>query len=101
MELGINMEEYRWRAEYTKAYMTESWISSLIKFCESRNINLYENTENPEKHTTNDSYIMDGFIYQGYRNRDLYKLNMCRMQLQVITISNIIDTDRKILKQII
>ena len=95
MELGINIKEYGWRSEHTKAYMTESWLTSLIKFCESRNIELQETTDNPEKCTTNDSYIMDGFIDQGYRNKDLYKLNMCRMLLKVITISHIVNTDRR------
>lgn len=44
-------------------------------------------------------FIMDGLIDHGYGGKELRKLNYCRMWQKVITISDMITTDRNKIKE--
>lgn len=70
-------------------YLTPSWWRHLLEYCEKFHIRLHDPLPQLHPRTENDKAIMEMFHDQGYRGAVLRRLNICRMFLKVIFVSEI------------
>jgi hypothetical protein len=72
---------------------TPSWLTHLWIFCRASNLQLHPSTPTLQLQRTNDSYLMHQFYQYGYRDTELYHLNLCRLWCQAICLSDITTGD--------
>jgi len=70
-----------------------TWITSQWEFLYRNDIKLNGWDMLIEKQRENDMGLMEMFVNEGYRNDELILLNKCRMYLQVLTVSDVVDGD--------
>jgi hypothetical protein len=58
---------------------TNSWLKQLWEFCSESNIQVTSTTPQLTLARTNDEFLMKQFAAQGYRGKDLFNLNLCRL----------------------
>ena len=77
--------------------LTDCWVKSLWKFCWSSDIQVHLKIPHLKKLRQQDKFLMDAFIATNPSQKELFRLNMCRIHLQAITLADITTCDgRKI-----
>jgi hypothetical protein len=74
----------------TPVFLHISW-----EFCNDYNFILKDNQNQLDLRRVDDQYIMQAFTNQGYTDKQLRKLNFCRMWAQVITLADLTTGDGK------
>ena len=80
-------------------YLSDCWYKHLFKFVSKQPLEIVEDYPEVPTLRDRDSYIMQAFIDAGFRNKDLYLLNIMRMAMKVVTIADIATPDGKKLLQ--
>lgn len=73
--------------------LTNSWVFDLLRFCEEEDITIQDTCPNLALHTTNDEYLMQAFLDEGYQDTELAALNRCPLYLWAVTLSDISTAD--------
>ena len=82
-------------ADYSKfsKYVEDTWITSQWKFMWNAELHMKGWKLNMKKQREYDNALMEVFVNAGYDEETLKLLNKCRMHLQIITISDVVDGD--------
>jgi hypothetical protein len=72
-----------------EATLTDSWIKTVWKFAHRFKLAIQDSETKLSLHCSNDCFLMEEFASAGYREQDLAHLNICRMFLHAVTISDI------------
>jgi hypothetical protein len=91
LEVGIGgmLADIPW--EHTQEYMTDTWWRDLLVYLHQKEIHIHTKAARLPKNTVTDAFLMRLFIQHGFRKTDLRLLNECRMYLQVVCLSDIVD----------
>jgi hypothetical protein len=68
---------------------TKSWLKHLWEFCDDSNIQLISTTPKLTTARENDHFLMEKFAQFGYRDQQLYHLNLCRLYCHATRLSDI------------
>ena len=74
-------------------YVTDCWYKSVWKFAFTHSISIREDFPDPPPLRHKDSYLMSHFVSAGFRGQDLALLNLIRLRLRAITVSDIATPD--------
>jgi hypothetical protein len=91
MELGLNGNLLHHDPSQLEDLVSPSWMKSTWKFIAEHDIAVADDIPDFKYIRHHDRLLMDGFTAMGLTKTDLYKVNMCRMHLQAITIADITD----------
>jgi hypothetical protein len=73
---------------FTPIYLHREW-----EFCNAYNFRIQDNQPQLLLRRVDDQYLMQAFPEQGYTDKQLKKLNLCRMWVKVITLADITTDD--------
>ena len=94
LEVGISTSLFeRQFAVYGKGLNTSTWLSHTWEFMSEHNISYVEPLGNLETFRQGDKCIMDVLLTEGYTKAQCMTLNRCRMFLQVINLSEIVNAE--------
>lgn len=93
LESGLPQQHYDWELDHTNSYLTNCWLKDLLTFCHDEGISLHNTAPKLTPNSTNDQFLMESFIQEGFSPKSLRTLNECRMFLWVITRSDISTAD--------
>ena len=109
LEIGLPDPIFQSSFELYGNLATPCWISHIWEYCHSKGITLTPsipqerlNATDPwtkptttqlQTRTTDDKFLMQLFAQEGYAKDKLFSLNVCRMYLQAVTLSNIATAD--------
>ena len=92
LEVGIGRNLFELDFSKFHALVTDGWIKSLWEFCDKHNITIKDyTTKYPPLMRMNDVYLTEVFAEEGYSDGQLRKLNQCRIYLQVLRLSDIVN----------
>ena len=72
-----------------ESLITDSWIKTVWKFADRFQIKIHDSEAQLSLLRANDQFLMDAFVRAGFRGADLLQLNICRMFLHAVTLSDI------------
>ena len=87
LELGIPFSLGTVNWDIIGEYVTPSWFGHLAKFVSAQELDIKDNFHLIKLLRQNDDYIMQRFIEQGYRKKELSILNHMRMSIHAISLS--------------
>ena len=93
LELGFSFVMGKTDLSKAQTYITPSWYLHVAISTFSLPFIVTEDFPDVPFLRKHDSYIMEAFIAAGYRKKELQQLNLIRMMLQVVTISDIATSD--------
>ena len=92
LEVGIGRSIFSLDYDKFGQLVTNSWVQHIWKFCFKYDITLTDRCSKfPLPSRENDLYLMEAFEAQGYQKKHLLLLNKCRLYLQVLTVSDIMN----------
>ena len=92
LELGIGRNIFELDYDKFQTLASDSWIKGLWKFCCKYSITIIDRiTRYPPLLREGDMFLMEVFIHEGFTEGQLQKLNLCRMYLQVLRLSDIVN----------
>jgi hypothetical protein len=74
--------------------LTDSWIKTVWKFAHRLKLAIHDSEVKLSPHRSNDRFLKEEFASVGYRAQDLAQLNICRMFLHAVTLSDIATVNR-------
>ncbi len=89
IELGLSGQLTQQDYQIFGHLATKSWLKHLWQFCTLSNIQLTTTTPQLELAREHDAFLMEKFAAYGYRKRQLFDLNLCRLWCHAIRISDI------------
>ena len=90
LEMGFNPDGGDWNFSTTKVCLTSSWWTYLLEYMEKHEFRMdFPGLGRLQLRSSDDQFLMKAFIEAGYNGAELCKLNVCRMFLKVITVSDI------------
>jgi predicted lipid carrier protein YhbT len=90
VEIGVGRNIFSLDFDLYKHILTDSWIKSTWQFAQENGIDIIDKiTRNLYLHRHNDVFLMEIIANHGFNKPDLQKINMCRLHLQVSTLSDI------------
>ena len=112
LELGTNKEMSKIKWDIVNGYITDSWYKGIIDFVHKSNkcylpknkgrgvkinrinrLEIREDIAPINKQRQNDSFIMEAFIEAKISTNNLFILNIIRMFLKAVTVSDIATSD--------
>jgi hypothetical protein len=93
MEFGLNGFLFQHDPSKWEAIITPSWLKFTWKFLCKNDVQLRDDISDFPPLREQDRNIMEAFSELGWPGSQIYKLNICRMFLQVITIAEITTGD--------
>jgi hypothetical protein len=93
LELGLPGQLMRQDFTLFGHIITKSWIKHLWEFCHESNIQLETTTPKLTISRTHDEFLMPKFAAYGYRDEQLYHLNLCRLYCHAIRLSDLTTGD--------
>ena len=93
LELGLPFSLGSTNYKICSAYTTDCWYKHLWEFVERNPIDIIEDFPDMPLLRDGDSYLMQAFIDAGFRGKELKRLNIMRMAMQVVTVSDIATPD--------
>jgi hypothetical protein len=91
MELGLNGYLFQHDPTIWDHIISSTWLKWTWKFLKQHRIDLRDDLPDFKMKREHDEPLMQKFNDLGFQGQDLYKLNICRIYLQCITISDITD----------
>ena len=91
IEAGVQGDLFQIPYKDMKDCLTNTWISNTIKFVHDNDIELTSPLQQLTKWTTDDTFLMEEAMNMGYKGKTLAAINRCRMHINVVTLSDIID----------
>jgi hypothetical protein len=95
MELGLNGYLFQHDPTIWDSVVSATWLKWTWKFATQHRISLKDDLPDFKMKRAHDTMLMQEFQQMGFQGQDLYKLNTCRLHLQVITVSDITDGEGK------
>lgn len=90
LEVGIGRNLFDLEFDKYQALVTDGWMKSLWAFCDKHAISIIDYTTTfPPLLRTNDVYLMEIFVEEGYTDSQLIKLNHCLLCLQALCLSDL------------
>ena len=93
LELGLPGQLLRQNYTLLHKLTTTSWIKHLWEFCSETNIQVESSTPQLKLSRHQDVFLMQRFIAYGYRDTQLYHLNLCRLFCHATRLSDITTGD--------
>jgi hypothetical protein len=93
MEFGLNGYLFHHEPVQWEAVITPSWLKFTWKFLMKHDIQLRDDLPDFPMLRENDRPIMEALGELGWSDHHMYKLNICRMFLQVVTMAEITNGD--------
>ena len=92
LEVGIGRNLFDLPFHQFGFLLSDSWIKHLWKFTDSRGISITDRTTIfPLQARIGDVFLMEAFSEQGYSTKQMLILNRCRIHLQVLQLSDIMN----------
>ena len=92
IEIGIGRDLFGLDYQVYQALLTPCWIKDVWKYARENNITIYDyTTGNMDTSRENDLFLMEIITNEGFTRSELKRINMCRLYLQVMTLSDIVD----------
>jgi hypothetical protein len=93
LEMGSSLPF--WELDYGvwSPLMTDSWLKSTWRDTQSAGFHLNDTMERPQPQRDQDILLMDAFVAAGYRHKELFALNWCRMYVQAMCLSDIVNAE--------
>jgi Reverse transcriptase (RNA-dependent DNA polymerase) len=91
MEIGLNGYLFSHDPAIWAPIVSATWLKWTWKFTAQYRIQMRDDLMDFPMKRKHDELLMQLFAQLGFRGHDLYKLNICRLYLQVITVSDITD----------
>jgi Reverse transcriptase (RNA-dependent DNA polymerase) len=91
MEMGMNGYLFHHDPTIWDPIVTATWLKWTWKFAAQHRIHLRDDLPDFPIKREHDEILMQQFGTMGFRGQDLYKLNICRIHLKAITLSDITD----------
>jgi hypothetical protein len=95
LELGVSESFFRYSYQEYGPIKTRCWISATWQFLAESSITLVNPFPKPVLASAADSFLMERFVAHGYRGTELRHLNLCRMHLNALQVSDICTSDGK------
>ena len=80
-------------------YTTDCWYKHMWKFVDAHPIEIIEDFHGVPLLREGDSYLMTAFITAGYRVIQLKRLNIMRMAMKAVTVTDVATPDRRRITQ--
>eukprot|EP00978_Attheya_sp_CCMP212_P006315 scaffold14292_cov60-Attheya_sp.AAC.2 len=93
LELGLGIPKFRVPYQKFRYLSTDTWIKNTWEFTCRYDITINDTVPNLLLLCNEDSFLMARFAGHGFLGKDLVKLNICRLYLQVSTVSDIASGD--------
>jgi hypothetical protein len=93
MEIGLPGHLLSQKYDVFSHLATTSWLKHLWEFCADSNIQVSTTTPKLELARHNDEFLMHKFSTYGYKNKQLYQLNLCRLYCHATRLSDIATGD--------
>jgi hypothetical protein len=93
IELGLPGNLLRQDYDTFGHLLTKSWLKHLWEFCSDSNIQIETSTPKLTISRLHDEFLMPKFAAYGYRDEQLYHLNLCRLFCHAIRLSDITTGD--------
>ena len=93
IEIGIGRNIFELEFEKFGVLLTDCWIKDVWRFADENNISVYdETTETIEYEREGDVFLMEEIVHSGkFKKNELSKINICRLHLQVVLLSEVVD----------
>jgi hypothetical protein len=91
MELGLNGYLFQHDPIIWDSVVSATWPKWTWKFAAQHRLALRDDLPDFQLKRENDAVLMREFHHMGFQGQDLYKLNICRLHLKVITVLDITD----------
>ena len=92
LEVGVGRNLFQLDFDTYGDLLTDCWIKTLWKFCQSNNITLLDRHSHfPTPQQENDVFLMEIFVHEGYSKAKLAKINRCRLYLGALTLSDVMN----------
>ena len=92
LEVGIGRNLFQLDFDKFGHLLTKSWIKSIWEFAQDHNIEIIDrSTSFPSLQRENDVFLMEVFQHEGFTTTELHKINQCRLYLQVLTLSDVMN----------
>jgi hypothetical protein len=91
MEMGLNGYLFQHEPTIWDLIVSTTWLKWTWKFAKQHRIDLRNDLPDFKLKREKDELLMQKFYDLGFWGQDLYKLNICRIHLQIVTIADITD----------
>ena len=92
LEVGIGRNIFQLSYNLFEFLLSESWIKQVWKFADENDITIIDRvTEFPLPSRQGDVFLMEAFSAQGYSKKQMQILNRCRIYLQALTLSDVMN----------
>ena len=92
IEVGIGRDLFSLDYNTYETLLTPCWIKDVWKYAQLNNIMIHDyTTKNLQPKRRNDLFLMEIIAHEGFTNGELRRINRCRLYLQVITLSDVVD----------
>ena len=92
LEVGIGRNLFTLNYKSFHMLLSDCWIKGIWKFAQANSIEIIDrNTFYPLPQREGDVFIMEALENQGYSKQQLQILNRCRLYLQIMTLSDIMN----------
>jgi hypothetical protein len=89
LELGLPGHPFQHSFQDLQHCTTHTYLHSAWEFCNDHGLVLQDNQAQLLPRRASDQFLMQAFVDNGYKNKDLRLLNLCRMWVQAITLADI------------
>jgi hypothetical protein len=89
LELGLEGRLFDHNFKTVGHLLTECWIKTVWKETSEYGIHIVERTASLQTECKGDGLLMEEFMQNGYKGKDLRELNKCRLFLQCKTLADI------------
>ena len=97
VEAGIPNDLFSHSYKMYGMLATECWVKHVWKEAEELGIQIHERTPSLLLRRQGDKFLIPAFQECGFRNSALRRLNLCRLRLQVLTVSDVVSGDGRFL----
>eukprot|EP00978_Attheya_sp_CCMP212_P022900 scaffold69152_cov82-Attheya_sp.AAC.1 len=93
LELGLGILIFKAPYRQFRYLSTETWVKNTWEFTSRYDITINDSVPNLLLRCNEDSFLMACLADHGFSGKDLARLNICRLYLQVATVSDIASGD--------
>lgn len=91
MEFGVNGFLFQHEPSQWDAVITPSWLKFTWKFLKEKDILIKDDISEFPLKREGDRILMEVFASKGWTDKVLYKINVCRLYLRALSISDVTD----------
>ena len=93
IEIGVGRNIFELEFKKFGILLTECWIKDVWRYAEENNLTIYDEvTKDIEYEREGDVFLMEEIVHSNkFKRNELIKINICRLHLQVMLLSDIVD----------